>query len=255
MAIDPAEAYAQTQASLSGLVGGLDAEGLASMVPATPDWSVHDVIAHLTGVAHDVATGEAAEIFGAGIVDRSSLPLVDAHTDQQVRQRRGTPVQDVLAEWARYVEDVLPMLRGDRPLPAPVPFVDRMFVTDLATHAQDVRGGLRTPGERDSLGVSVAFSTFAGGLHLRLSGSGIPALRIVYGEKERVLGDGEPAASVEADRFELYRAMAGRRSSRQILAYAWTGDPEPYLALIPAYGERADDLVEVGTAGGRRDAR
>jgi uncharacterized protein (TIGR03083 family) len=244
MAIDPAEAYAQTHAGLIGLVGALDAEGLASKVPATPDWSVRDVIAHLTGVAHDVVTGEAAEIFGAGIVDRSSLPLVDARTDQQVQARREAPLQDVLAEWAGYVEEVLPMLRGDRPLPVHVPFVERMFVTDLATHAQDVRGGLRTPGERDSLGVSVAFSTFAGGLHLRLSGSGMPALRIVYGEKERVLGDGEPAATVEADRFELYRAMAGRRSRGQIASYAWTGDLEPYLPVIPAYGERTTDLVE-----------
>jgi hypothetical protein len=24
----------------------------------------------------------------------------------------------------------------------------------------------------------------------------------------------------------------------------WEGDPAPYLALIPAYGERADDLIE-----------
>jgi len=24
----------------------------------------------------------------------------------------------------------------------------------------------------------------------------------------------------------------------------WTGDPEPYLALLPAYGERPDALVE-----------
>ena len=92
--------------------------------------------------------------------------------------------------------------------------------------------------------MSVAFSSYAGGLHLRLAGSGLPALRIAYGAKERVLGDGEPAATVAAERFELYRAMGGRRSRAQILAYDWSGDPEPYLPLIPAYGERADDLEE-----------
>jgi hypothetical protein len=119
-----------------------------------------------------------------------------------------------------------------------------MLVTDVASHAQDVRGALRTPGDRDSLGVSVAFTSYAGGLHLRLAGSGIPALRIAYGAKERVLGDGEPVTTVTAERWELYRAMGGRRSRRQILAYDWKGDPEPYLPLIPAYGERTDDLEE-----------
>jgi hypothetical protein len=42
----------------------------------------------------------------------------------------------------------------------------------------------------------------------------------------------------------MFRALAGRRSRDQILAMAWDGDPEPYLPMIPAYGERLDRLVE-----------
>ena len=62
--------------------------------------------------------------------------------------------------------------------------------------------------------------------------------------QERVLGEGDPAATVTADRFELVRMFGGRRSRAQILAASWSGDPTPYLPLIPAYGERTDDLVE-----------
>jgi hypothetical protein len=154
------------------------------------------------------------------------------------------PIEAVLEEWATQAALLLPILTGERPPAVAAPFADRMVVTDLATHAQDVRGALGRIGDRDSLGVSAAFSSYAGGLHLRLAALGVPALRLHYGEKERVVGDGEPVATVTAERFELYRALAGRRSRRQILRYEWTGDPGPYLPIIPAYGERADDLVE-----------
>ena len=243
MPLDLAEAYDETYRSLTALVRDLDQTALATKVPATPDWSVRDVVAHVTGVAQDAVRGEGWDVYGV-IVDRSALDRLDERTAEQVAARRGAPFDAVLDEWAGHVADLLPVLRGERPGPAQALFADRMLATDVATHAQDVRGAVEMPGDRDSLGVSAAFSSYAGGLHLRLSGSGLPALRIVYGEKDRVLGDGEPGAAVAADRFELYRAMAGRRSRRQILAYTWTGDPEPYLPMIPAYGERPTDLVE-----------
>jgi hypothetical protein len=72
----------------------------------------------------------------------------------------------------------------------------------------------------------------------------MPALRIRYGERERVVGGDAPAATWSGDRFEVLRALAGRRSRRQIEAMGWEGDAAPYLSLIPAYGERADDLIE-----------
>jgi hypothetical protein len=111
-------------------------------------------------------------------------------------------------------------------------------------HAQDVRTAVGAPGDRDSAGVGVALAAFSYGLDFRLRALGVPALGVRYGGKERVLGEEPVGASVTADRFDLVRALAGRRSSTQIRAMGWEGDPEPYVPLIPAYGERADDLVE-----------
>ncbi len=244
MALDLAAAYRETHEDLAQLVRGLAETQLASMVPSTPAWSVRDVVAHLSGLARDVTLGEAPEVFATMVVDRSKLPLADLHTERQVAERRAVPLEDVLAEWAGYAEELVPMLAGERPLPQSAPFVDRMVVTDAATHVQDVRNGLAMPGERESAGVSVAFTSFAGGLAMRLIALGMPALRIVYGSKERVLGEGAPAATVEAGRYELFRAMGGRRSRHQIRAYRWTGDPDPYLPVFPAYVERVVDLVE-----------
>jgi hypothetical protein len=150
----------------------------------------------------------------------------------------------VLGEWEEATRALLPLLRGERAMPYGIPFVDRMIVTDAVTHEQDIRNALGGPTGRDSLGVSVAFTTFVGGLHMRLTALSMPALHLRYGKKERVVGEGEPRASVRAERYELYRALAGRRSRRQILSYRWTGDPAPYAPLIPAYAERVTDLVE-----------
>jgi hypothetical protein len=72
----------------------------------------------------------------------------------------------------------------------------------------------------------------------------LPALRVRYAGKERVTGEGEPAATWSGERFELFRALAGRRSNAQIAAMEWEGDPTPYLDLISMYGPRADALVE-----------
>ncbi len=50
---------------------------------------------------------------------------------------------------------------------------------------------------------------------------------MVFDGQERVLGEGDPAATVTADRFELVRMFGGRRSRAQILAASWSGDPTP----------------------------
>jgi uncharacterized protein (TIGR03083 family) len=244
MAIDLGVAYRETHDDLVALVRDLDEGTLNSMVPSTPAWSVRDVVAHLSGMARDVSLGEAPEVFATMIVDRSKLILADLHTVRQVADRSELLLEELLAEWAGHADALVPMLSGERPLPVSAPFADRMVVTDAVTHAQDVRNGVGRPGERESAAVSVAFISFAGGLGMRLGSLGMPALRLAYGRKERVVGDGAPAATVEAERYELYRAIAGRRSRRQIRSFRWTGDPEPYLPVFPAYAERVVDLVE-----------
>jgi hypothetical protein len=50
-------AYAGCRARITDLVGGLDEERASTMVPTCPDWSVHDVVAHLSGGVEDAMTG------------------------------------------------------------------------------------------------------------------------------------------------------------------------------------------------------
>jgi hypothetical protein len=77
-----------------------------------------------------------------------------------------------------------------------------------------------------------------------LSPADIPPLRFDVGDKSYTAGEGEAAATVHASRFELFRAMSGRRSPEQIRAYRWEGDADPYIPYFYPYGARGDALHE-----------
>jgi uncharacterized protein (TIGR03083 family) len=244
--LDLATAYAETQQHLAELVRNAPPEQPGWLVPASPAWTVKDVVAHVTGVAGDVAEGRLAPELDLllALGDPEQADRRDAVTATQVAVRKDLSVDEILNEWFGHVEALLPMIRGERPFPQPRPLLDGIVVTDLATHAQDVRGAVDQPGDRDSAGVSAAFVGYSRAAALRLAARGVRPLRLRYQDKERMIGEGEPGATLSGDRFELFRALAGRRSRDQILAMDWEGDPAPYVDLIPAYGPRSDAILE-----------
>lgn len=246
MAIHPADAYQEAQQSLATLVRGCDAAALDTVVPACPLWTVADMVSHLTGVAGDVVGGTLPADLNPieGWQTQQGQEAGDAHTDNHVQSRRGRPIDDVLAEWEATTVELLHILRHEREAPQPLAFLEVVVVSDIAVHLQDVRGALHQPGDRDSAALRLALAAYAIGAGMRLSSRGLPALRIRYDDRDRVVGVGEPAATWSGDRFSVFRALAGRRSRAQILAMDWDGDPTPFVPLIPAYGERPEDLVE-----------
>ncbi|HYF47694.1 MAG TPA: hypothetical protein VD926_15875, partial [Acidimicrobiales bacterium] len=59
------------------------------------------------------------------------------------------------------------------------------------------------------------------------------------------VGDGRVGAAVTVDPFELVRAVTGRRSAEQVLAWSWSvPDPAGYVAALPAFPLRPDALEE-----------
>lgn len=246
MAIDPAAAYLEAKQSLADLVRSCDAAALDTVVPACPLWAVGDVVRHLTGVAGDIVDGGLPADLNP--IETWQTPegsqAGNAFTDNHVRSRQDTPIADVLEEWTAITEELMHILRREREAPQPLAFLEVIPVSDIAVHLQDVRGALQRPGDRDCAAVKFALAAYAVGAGMRFSARGLPALRIRYDDRERIVGVGEPAATWSGDRFTVFRALAGRRSRAQILGMDWDGDPTPFVPLISAYGERADDLVE-----------
>jgi uncharacterized protein (TIGR03083 family) len=244
--LDLATTYEETQHTLAGLVGQLADGELSMRVPASPEWSVKDVVAHVTGIAVDISEGSIPSELDIvrALSDAEQGAIRDEMTARQVAIRRDRSLTQILEEWQEAMPALLAMIRGERPFPRPVPFADAVVVTDLGVHTQDVRGALGRPGDRESAAVGVALAAYATALGFKLAAAGLPSLRLRYGTKERVAGDGEPGATLSGERFEIVRALSGRRSADQILAMEWQGEPEPYVDLIPAYGPRADAVIE-----------
>jgi uncharacterized protein (TIGR03083 family) len=246
MPLDPAAAYLDAKGSLTDLLRAATPQQREATVPACPLWTVTDVVRHLTGVAIDMVEGNMP--LDDNPVETWQTPdgpaRVDAFTDKHVRSRQGRSADEVLREWDEATDDLLPILRGERRPPQDVPFLELVPVTDVAAHLHDVRGALRQPGDRDTMLVALAFSSYFASFAMRAALRNLPPLRVRYDGKERATGEGEPAATWSADRFELFRALAGRRSNAQIAAMQWQGDPAPYLPIISMYGPRADALVE-----------
>src|SRR5262249_10638714 len=51
------DAYRELRLRVTALMADVDDETMASPSPATPEWTVHDVLAHLVGVTDDVVNG------------------------------------------------------------------------------------------------------------------------------------------------------------------------------------------------------
>lgn len=212
--------YRAAHQRIAGLTRTLDPPGLATPVPATPGWSVQDVVAHLAAVATDALGGRL-----------TGMPT-DEFTAAQVADRRGRSLGEVLAEWDGTVESMAEAARAGLAPP--------QLAVDALTHEQDVRGALRLAPEITADELRFCTSVYLTGLSHVLRGAGVAPLRVSATDTdlEVVAGDRdqEPVASLAATEFELFRAVSGRRSRSQVAGYDWTGDPGPFLDRLNVFG-------------------
>ncbi len=208
---DVGDAYAGCRARIAGLTTGLDGAGAAARVPTCPAWTVHDVVAHLTGVVVDVANGNLDGV------------ATDPWTAAQVEARRDRSIAEMLAEWGAHApgfEAILDEL-GDP---------GRQAVTDVVTHEHDIRTALGAPGFRDSDAVGIGFGFTAPRLVGSAAGHGL-VLRI-EAEGAEPVGPADATVVLAGDRFSLLRAATGRRSVDQLRQLRWQGDREAALAAF-----------------------
>lgn len=244
---DLARAYADTRRSMIEIARGLTEAECAAVAPACPGWTAKDLIAHVTSLASTLAGG----FFPAGLdpvaslVDAEQARQRERFVDEALEARRDSPLVEILEEWEKASPPVEVMIRGEEPWPAGAPpLVEWVVTTDVAVHHHDLRGAVNRPGDRDSLATGLSLRSYVEGMRFRSASLGLPAFRMRAGTREWLIGNGEPVATVTADPFELARAASGRRSPEQIRAFAWDGDPDPFLGLFYPYGMRADPLVE-----------
>jgi uncharacterized protein (TIGR03083 family) len=218
------EEWTRAQARVVELVRGIDSHEAARPVPACPDWSVRDLLAHVVGYSTDV------------LADHEDDDHNPAWTQAQVDARAGRGVADLVAEWIGNTAPLQAWMaeHGVRPL------------NDVVIHEQDLRGALGVPGAHDTAALAALRDRFAGRVADAVADAGLPPLRLegvgwAHGPEDAVV-------ALRADGFDLARAVMARRSARQLRAWTVRGDVEPYLPCFATLGPLPErDLTDGAT--------
>jgi uncharacterized protein (TIGR03083 family) len=221
---DYSAAYRGARERIIELVRDAPPERQMMIAPATPEWRVHDIVAHLAGATSDVLAGRLDGVAS------------DPWTAVQVEDRRNVPTADVLDEWDANSVKIEPMVPD-------FGYAAGQIVLDVVTHEHDIRDAFAQPGARDTDAVHIATNWAAQRIAEARSEAGDGAIRFETNLWSEMLGGDEATATVRVDAFELLRASTGRRSLAQISAWEWSGDAHPELVVLAIFQPRAVDFV------------
>ena len=219
-------AYKECRERIGGIATNLGPDDLNLTVPACPEWTVADLIAHLVGIAED---------FGAGNFEKAGS---DAWTKAQIARHSKLAMPALIDEWEAISRQLDPTLDKVRPGAA------AMLIGDAVTHEHDLRGALNLPGARDTDAIWIALERYVRRFGKRIKDAGLPSVVVRCEGREWQAGVLEPSVELEAERFELLRALTGRRTVQEIASLAWAGDPKPYIELVSSYPVARRSLKE-----------
>ena len=179
---DVCAAYFEIHERITQLISALPETAASTAVPHCPQWTVKDVLSHMIGVPEDILNG--------------AMDGVATHTwtQRQVDRHKSRTFSELLDMWKvamNTFQHVLPKI--------PQPVISQ-FVFDQATHEQDIRHAISSPGARDSSAIAVA----EGFLRDSLSRNPDPEIASL--------------TNFPLTGFEFVRSLSGRRSLEQIAA-------------------------------------
>ena len=199
--------YHATRGRITDLVSGARED---VVVPACPDWTVHDVVAHVSGMADALTSG--------------SFPGEDRQgwIDGLVVERRDVALDDLLERWDGCADATTQFVDGGAGL----------LFADLVVHEHDLRGALDRPGARGVPEVRAVVQLLLDGLAPAIKDAGLGALMIDSGPVRWTSHFARGGCTLHLDPWEATRVLASRRTAEEVLAIPSTGDVEPYLKLL-----------------------
>ena len=208
------EAYLSSARRIIALTRQAGESCADTFVPASPAWSLRDVLSHVTSVADHAAN---AIPWGANVQET---------IDKGVAARANESMEKIASEYEGHLEVLAEKFAGGGP---------GALVVDTVSHEHDIRSALGPDFKDHSAGLEAVLPSIVSWVRgLNLVGElGIvlrsPNVRALFGGPE-------VAAEVEVpDDWELFRLLAVRRSAEQLAAYPQKGDPALLLAVTSRY--------------------
>ena len=226
-----AKIYKQSQIRFANTLNGISPVEESVTIQSCPDWNVHDLLSHVTGLCVAISQGDA--------------PPADTQNwvDQQVISRRGLSSEHVTAEWSGSLNNFCAVATSDMRLAMPLTY-------DLLVHEYDLNHALqRSPFLDDADEQLLAMNVAALILHGDISQAEVGSLLLVANENEWQCGAGDVVATLDLSTttdpiFEFIRLTGSRRSQKQLLAYPWRGDVERILPFLSHMELPLNDIIE-----------
>lgn len=229
-----AAVYARTRHDLVETVTALSESQLETRVPATPDWTVRDVLAHVVGIAVDLNAQHLPEADDEGGAAWAAI---------QIARGRTQMLDEIVATWTREApafEEGLRIFGYE---------IGAHFAADLHAHNQDVRSALGMSRDTDPVTLRVALDHYLGFLDEILTSARWGTLEVVTEAGAYRLGrDGAHNPRLRSSAFEALRVASARRSPEQIRALDWEGDVDGLIAFLQTGLTGGYALPDVGLA-------
>jgi uncharacterized protein (TIGR03083 family) len=210
--------YQETRERITALLPTVDDGLWSAPVCACPNWSVRDVVAHVTAVAEDWVDGRLAG------------PPTDEQTAAQIARFRDHDVTEILVAWTDAAAQLARLAESEGLKPP---------LGDVTSHEHDIRGAIGRPGARDSAAVWHASDQLLANLR-----TPVPLLVTVEDDTYRCGPAGEIEIGLRTTRFEALRWRTGRRSHAQLAAMDWSGDPRVVLDHLYLFGPATVGIIE-----------
>jgi hypothetical protein len=107
-----------------------------------------------------------------------------------------------------------------------------------------VRHALGRPRRADDLALAVSLDFYLISFEETLCADGVGAVEIAVADESWTLGSGAAVAAVRTERFEMFRALGGRRTDAEIRALPWRGDTGAVIRRLSRYPVPSAPLAE-----------
>src|SRR2546421_4219090 len=119
---DLAAAYHDARTAMSDLARKTGDATRTTPVPACPDWTVHDLVAHVTSIASSLSSGSfPPDLNPVQFWDDDMAELRDRFVDGALATRRDLPLEQILEEWDASGPRIERMIRGEESFPESSP--------------------------------------------------------------------------------------------------------------------------------------
>lgn len=206
---DPLALYRSARTRMLQLTTDAGAEARRTTVPACPDWSAHDLIAHCVSMPAAVAAGD--------------LPGddLDGWLDAIRTARAPHSIEELAAEWESVDDTVAAMVSGG----------GGVLLDDLVVHEHDLRGALGRP-DHSVLDGDVFVPRALQSCVSELERRGLGAIEVRHGDTVWRSHDAPTGWTLEVSPWEAVRVLYSRRTADELRSLGDSSDITSYVRLL-----------------------